>query len=178
MLTMYYNKNYNSTLCSKHEDKGRFIASRCLDSLFRGYTVNFSQTPLTYPVDLVGTVTDGVRCGKFNVEIKERKKTPEQLIKYPHAELRVDKAERMKSVTDENTVCLYMVLLNEAICYVYNLKHIDWSIIETFNWRIKEVQVDPNSNYKLYPTYLLPTSLAVAEVDIREFVKEWYANKF
>lgn len=167
-------RNENVTnLCQQYEDRDRYIATRCLEEAFKGYEVNFTGTDLTCPVDLVGTVSDGNVAGKFNVEVKERNKSPEYLKKYPTAELRVDKAKRMASVTPPGTVCLYIVLLNDETGYIYNLSCMDWSKVSVFDWRIKKTQVDSTSGYEVYPTYAIPMDLAVRKIDIRDYIQEW-----
>lgn len=169
--------NQNAILCSLHENKDRYVASRVISELFRPYQVTVTGTGLTCPVDLTGTVDCGDKVGKFNVEVKSRRKSPEKLAKYPNYELRVDKLERMMSVTPTDTLGLYMVLLNEEKAIVYNLKLIDWNTVNVFNWRIKEVQVDPNSSYRYYPTYSLPENLSVATVDIKDYITDYYKQK-
>lgn len=159
-----------------HENKDRYIASRCLEELFRPYTITISGTSLYSPVDLTCTVDAGDKVGKFNIEVKSRKKDAEKLKKYPNCELKVDKLDRILQATPEDTVGLYMVLLNDNTCIVYNLKVIDWSKVETFNWRLLETQVNPDSTYKNYLTYSIPISLAVAKLDITGYIQDYYKS--
>lgn len=159
-----------------HENKDRYIATKCLEHLFRPYTVTIAGTTLYSPVDLICTVDAGDKVGKFNVEVKSRNKDAEKLAKYPNCELKVDKLERILKATPENTVGLYMVLLNDTTCIVYNLKVIDWSKVETFNWRLLETQVNPDSTYKNYLTYSIPISLAVAKLDITGYIQDYYKS--
>lgn len=153
------------------EKKDRYVASECLKWLMRkGKDLEINPTQITDYVDLNCSIinTKNVKV-PFNVEIKERFKSEEQLNKYPHAELKVDKYERMKDATPKGTALLYMVLLNNETCYLFNMNTIDWSKVEKRNWRIKRTQFNPNSDYVTVPTFFIPYDLATAKMDCSKF---------
>lgn len=166
-------KQTYSTEFEKHEAKGRYVAECALNDWLGKFTLTMTETEITCPVDIAGTVSTTDKTVNFVIEVKERFKNEEQLIKYPECELRVDKFQRMLSEAPNGTSLLYMVLLNEEVGYIYNMKKLDWSKVTTFNWRIKQTQVDPNSPYLYYPTYKIPTELAIAKLDISEYCKQW-----
>ena len=165
----YTNYSSTSAKCQAEELKGRYVATNCLNEIFSNYTVTTTGTPLTCPVDIKGSISTTDKCAKFNVEVKQRNKSEEQLLKYPTAELRIDKYNRMLSETPNGTALLYIVLLNKEWCYVFNLKKLDWSKVSTFDWWIKQTQVEDNSPYKCYPTYSIPLELACRKINCSEY---------
>lgn len=171
MQNISYSNYSISAKCQAEETKGRFVVTHCLNDIFNNYTITTTQTSLTCPVDIKGTISSTDKCARFNVEVKQRNKSEEQLLKYPTAELRVDKYNRMLQETPNGTALLYCILLNQEWCYVFNLKKLDWSKVSTFTWKIKRTQVDPNSPYDYYPTYSIPLDLAVRKVPCSEYFK-------
>ena len=174
MLT--YNNYYsNKYKCQLQEEKGRTIGTMCLNDIFEPYKDNMvlTGTALTCPVDINGSISVSDKSVNFNVEVKQRNKTEEQLIKWPYCELRVDKYQRMLQETPKGTTLLYMVLLNESTCYLFNLSKINMNELETFNWRIKVTEVDSNSPYRNYLTYKIPTELAFKTIDCSEYFNIW-----
>lgn len=158
-------------IINKQENKDRYVASLCLERIFQNRkNLSITATPITDSVDL--------RCSvdttPFNVEIKERFKNEKNLEKYPFAELRVDKYNRMREETPKGTSLLYMVLLNEDRCLIFNLDKLDWSKVEKFDWWIKKTQVDPNSGYTKEPMYNIPYSLANVNISCSEYYKQFY----
>lgn len=170
---MQTNNYYISAECQKNEEKGRYVAEYVLSDFLKNYKFTVTSTPLTCPVDLKGTVSNTTISKDFQVEVKQRIKSEEQLLKYPNCELRVDKYKRMLTESPTGTSLLYMVLLNEEKALIFNLKKIDWNCINTFNWRVKQTQVDPNSPYITLPTYSIPTSLAIATLDCSKYFQQW-----
>lgn len=171
-----YNNYYaNQLMCQQNEVIGRTIGTMCLNDIFEPYKDNMvlTETSLTCPVDLKGTISVTEKNVNFCVEVKQRNKTEEQLKKYPCCELRVDKYQRMLQETPIGTTLLYMVLLNETTCYLFNLSKINMNELETFNWRIRETEVDSNSPYKYYLTYKIPTELAFKKIDCSEYFNIW-----
>ncbi len=153
------------------EEKDRYVAQKCLEKLlYKGSDLQITPTNIEDYVDLNCSVinTKGKKI-PFNVEIKERYKDEEQLQKYPNAELKVAKLKRMKQATPTGTKLLYMVLLNEKECLLFDLNKIDWSNIPLRNWRIKQTQFNPNSPYVSTPTYFIPYSAATATLDCSEY---------
>ena len=154
------------------EKKDRFIATKCLQQILSGGTeLEINPTDILDYVDLNCSIKN--RKGKtvpFNVEIKERYKDEKQLEKYPNAELKVSKLKRMKSVTNKGTKLLYMVLLNDKECLLFDLDKLDWTKVDTHIWRIKKTQLDPNSGYIDELTHFIPYALAIKRIDISKYV--------
>lgn len=174
MLT-YNNYCSNNYKCQLQEEKGRTIGTMCLNEILERYKgkMEITGTALNCPVDLKGSISTTDKNINFNVEVKQRNKTEEQLINYPCCELRCDKYQRMLEVTPKGTTLLYMVLLNETTCYLFNLSKINMNELETFNWRIKVTEVDSNSDYKNYLTYKIPIELASKTIDCSEYFNNW-----
>ena len=173
MLTTDYAKKIEL-----QEEKDRYVASECLKWLLRkGTNLNITPTEITDYVDLnCSVINQKGNNVPFNVEIKERFKNEQQLQKNPNAELKVDKLERMRSVTKKGTKLLYMVLLNNKTCYLFNLDKLDWSKVEKRNWRIKRTQFNPNSDYITVPTYFIPYELADVTMDCSNFFNDYELN--
>lgn len=154
------------------EKKDRFIAVKCLTKLLSGGTdLQITQTEITDYVDLNCSIVN--KKGKtipFNVEIKERYKDDKQLAKYPNAELKDNKLKRMKSVTPKGTKLLYMVLLNNKECLLFDLDKINWDKVDTHYWHIKKTQMNPNSGYEDVLTHFIPYEMALSRIDITEYV--------
>lgn len=157
------------------ERQDRYVASRCLHSIFyKGKDLKINPTNITDYVDLNCSVINlNDKLIQFNVEIKERNKNPWQMEHYPQAELKVSKYNRMRQSTPKGTKLLYMVLLNNERCIVFDLDNLDWSKVEKKNWKIKITQMDDNSPYVETPTYLIPYDLAVANIDCSGYIKEY-----
>lgn len=119
---MQTNNYYISAECQKNEEKGRYVAEYVLSDFLKNYKFTVTSTPLTCPVDLKGTVSNTTISKDFQVEVKQRIKSEEQLLKYPNCELRVDKYKRMLTESPTGTSLLYMVLLNEEKALIFNLK--------------------------------------------------------
>ena len=169
--------NYRTKI-EQQENMDRYVAEECLKWLMRrGKDLTIVPTDTTDYVDLNCSVINNNNIKvPFNVEIKERFKNGEQLIKYPCAELKEEKLERMKSVTPKGTTLLYMVLLNKEKCLIFNLSKLDWSKVEKKNWRIKRTQFNPNSDYVTYPTFFIPYDMAIAKCDCSNFFNQYELN--
>lgn len=159
----------------KQEEKDRYVATKCLEELFTGWNnLTINTTDISSYVDLKCSVMSSTcELIPFNVEIKERFKNEENLRKYPNAELKVAKYERMASITPPGTSLFYMVLLNDERCLIFNLTTLDWSKVSKINWRIKIKQVDPRSPFVSTPVYTIPYDLAVATIDCSPYVKQY-----
>ena len=171
---MQSEKYYNpyGEACLKEEEIGRIVGEKCLNEFLKNYDHKIELTELRSSVDLKGTVKCLGGDIPFNVEIKQRNKTPGQLAKYPNVELRRDKLQRMFKDTPKGTELIYIVLLNEYECYIFNLKTIDWSSMPRFDWKIRKIQVNNNSSYESYLTYQIPFSEAIAHIDCSKYFQE------
>lgn len=170
---MTSNQYFYNSLCQLHEEKGRSIAANCIREALYPYPVNLSCAELTSSVDLQGYVYKDNCSFDFNVEVKERRKNQDILKRFPDCELRVDKYKRMLSETPEGTELLYVVLLNESKCYIFNLTRLDWSKVSIKDWEIKRIQVASNSDYKSYQIYQIPTDLAWATIDCSKYYNQY-----
>lgn len=171
-------KNYSNEVSERieaQERQDRYVASECLKVMLRkGKDLTIKPTPILESVDLNCSVINlKDKLIQFNVEIKERNKNEWQLEHYPHAELKVDKYNRMREATPEGTRLLYMVLLNNQTCLVFDLDNLDWSKVEKRDWVIKRTQMNPNSDYVSTPTYFIPYDLAVVSMDCSAYFNEW-----
>ena len=153
------------------EFKDRYVATECLKELLKkGKDLKINPTDITDYVDLRCSVINlEDRYIPFNVEIKERIKSEQQLAKFPNAELKVAKYDRMRKATRKGTRLLYMVLLNKETCLVFDLDKLDWTKVEKKNWRIKQTQMDENSPYIEVPTYFIPYNLAICKMNCKEY---------
>lgn len=167
-------QTYTQVMVSQNENKGRFVAEYVISDLLSEFNYSITDTDIYCPVDLKGVVSSTTETKEFNVEIKQRNKDIEKYGAY--AELRVDKYNRMMSVSQGDTALLYMVLLNEETAYIFDIKKLDWDKVETFIWTIRKTQVDPSSGYADYPTYKIPYDQAIAKIDCKEYFKKWYAK--
>lgn len=157
------------------EEKDRFVASKCLEEIFKkGRDLQITPTEITSHVDLkCSIINQKNKKIPFNVEIKERYKNQEQLEKYPNAELKVSKYKGMKQETPKGTLLLYMVLLNNKTCLVFDLDNLDWSKVEMRKWRTKRTQMSDNSDYIEVPTFFIPYELASVSIDCSQYFNEW-----
>lgn len=160
----------------EQEKKDRFVAENCLNHLLRkGTDLKIKGTDLYNAVDLkCSVINSNNKKVPFNVEIKERFKDENQLKRYPNAELKVKKLNRMRRETPKGTKLYYMVLLNEKECLMFDLDKLDWSNIELKNWVIKRTQLDPNSDLVVEPTYFIPYDMARVKMDCSGYFKEYY----
>lgn len=166
----------------QNENRDRYVAARFIyDNIKEGAdNITITQTDLYCPFDLSCSCTlplEGFNYPTtvdFNVEIKERNKSDEQLKKYPNVELRVAKYRRMKNQSKGKPL-FYLVLLNEKIGYLFNITNIDkLKGVYTFNWRIKQTQLDPNSEYVDELTYSIPVDNAIRTEDISKYYTDYY----
>lgn len=171
---MQSNNYYNpyGEKCLTEEEKGRLVGEMCLDEFLSDYHYKLELTELRAAVDMRGEVLVGLSTIPFCIEIKQRIKSEETLKSFPDCELRRDKLARMMKEAPKGTDLLYMVLLNESECYIFNLKLIDWSSLKKFEWKIRDIQVNENSGYSYYTTYSLPTDLAICKIDCSGYFRK------
>ena len=160
------------------EIKGRFIATKCLNQMLSSRDVKINPTAIKESVDLKCNAygQKGKRVN-FNVEVKERYKNQDNLKKYPFAELKVDKLERMRQATPKGTKLYYMVLLNGKEMLLFNLDKIDFNEIKIFNWWTKKCQEDDNSELIETPIYQIPYDKACARFNIEQYFEDYAIYK-
>lgn len=161
----------------KQEFRDRMIAIWILKDCCTGKDLKMWRTSIKDPIDLRGECNFMGSPYKFNLEIKERNKTGKLLQLYPHAELRVDKYQRMRENTEYDTHLLYMQLLNEKTCYIFNLTTLNWNKVGTFTWNIKKTQMDENSGRRDYLTYSIPYDQAFLTMDCSKYFED-YKKKY
>ncbi len=160
------------------ELQDRYVATKCLKKILtKGRNLKIKATPTPCSVDLkCSVVNEKDRTVKFNVEVKERNKSEWQIKNYPEAELKVEKYERMREATPEGTKLLYMVLLNNQKCLIFDMDKLDWSKVEQKDWVIKKTQMDDDSPVVSTPTYFIPYNQAVVTTDCTEYITEYYTT--
>lgn len=158
------------------EYKDRYIAGRVMKDACTGTELKMWARSINDPVDVSGECQWMGSPWKFNLEIKERKKTDSILKRFPFAELRIDKYQRMRDRTEQGTNLLYMQLLNEKTCYLFNLDTLNWEKVETYNWNIKKTQMDYYSSKSVTPIYNIPLELAFLTMDCTQYYKDYYEN--
>lgn len=159
------------------EHKYRYITSLLLQDLFdshcNGGTI--SGTPDTYGVDIKFTAnTKNYGEITYDIEVKERNKSEEKMIKYPNSELKKKKYESMCSA-HTNTRLIYIQYVNE-VAYVYNMDKVNWDNISLIDWKIKKTQYDDDSDNEVVPTYFIPYDQKVNIIDAHKYYQEYYAN--
>jgi len=160
-------------LIQMQEFRDRMIAVWILKDCCTGENLKMWRTNLKDPVDVKGECMFMGSPFKFNLEIKERNKTDKQLQLYPHAELRIDKYQRMRETTEYDTNLLYMVLLNQKTCYLYNMSTINWDKITTYDWEIKKTEMDKNSEKTTLPIFQIPFNLAFLTLDCSKYYEDY-----
>jgi len=160
------------------EIKGRFIGSKCLNKMFGGRDLKIQPTAIKESVDLkCNAYGKSGKRANFNVEVKERYKNQENLKKYPYAELKVDKLNRMRKATPQGTKLFYMVLLNAKEMLLFDIDKIDFSKVKIFNWWTKKCQEDENSELIETPIYQIPYKLAIKKLDITQYFEDYAIYK-
>lgn len=153
------------------EDLDYYVASRCMEKMIPYYHI--CSSPRGCSVDLYGMNN---RLEPFCVEIKERIKSKENLEKYPWAELKVEKLNRMRLARSGKLY--YMTLLNEEICYLWDMDKIDWDKVGVFEWEIKNCQMSSYSSKSSYMTYQIPFSMAIDSCYCGDYFYDWYKTNY
>ena len=158
------------------EDRDRFVTMKCLNATIGQKNSNLiiNPTEITDWVDLkCSCINQHNKLVKFNVEVKERNKNEEQLAKYPNAELKVPKLQRIYKATPKDTWLYYVVLLNKKTFMLFDLKRIDWSTIPSKYWTIRKCQMNPDSGYEKVLTYFIPYDKAALTMDCSKYYEEY-----
>ena len=108
------------------------------------------------------------------MEVKTRNKNERQLAEYPHAELKLSKAEALlkykKQIPD--SFLFYAVILNDTDFYIFDLMAIDYSKINIVDWNIKKTQFNPNSPKEMYKIFQIPWNFAIKHARIKQTQEE------
>ena len=106
-------------------------------------------------------------------EIKERNKTIEQLKLYATAEIKVKKLDLVMNATQQYNAVYFVLLLNDSLAYLFNLRKLDWSKCRQFTWTVKKTQYSDSNAVESAPTWGIPLELAEREIDITDYVYEY-----
>jgi hypothetical protein len=174
-----WNKNIylgsSNSLINQQENKDFYIASRFFQDLAGEKPLYLQRANYYCSVDMYGMIVDknGNQC-PFNVEIKQRIKSKEELELYPEAELKKDKLERMEKATASGTRLYYLSLVNSQIGYLFDMTNLDMNQVREFNWTMKKTEFSDNDQLITVPTLGIPFSLAVHTLPLEQYYKDWY----
>lgn len=175
---MASNQNYisiSNPLIKLQEEKDYYVASRFFQDLSIGKKLYLNQANFYCSVDMHGLVVgDDGNQFPFNVEIKQRNKSDEEIELYPVAELKKDKYERMEKATAAGTRLYYLTLLNSKTGYLFDMTNLDWDKVNLVNWEMKRVEYSDRDEKIVVPTYMIPYSLAKYELPLEQYYKDWY----
>lgn len=172
-----YNNNDDITKerIDKQEEKYRYITIRFLKDLFSGYTITaISGTPTQEGVDVRFSAITNNGIVTYDVEVKERNKTEQQIKQYPTSELKLSKYNSMCSAHTNNRL-IYIQYVNE-VAYIYDMDKLDWDKVRTYNWKIKKTQYDDDSEYIIVPTYFIPYNQTLKKINVEKYYSDYYAN--
>lgn len=160
------------------EEKDRYIAIRCMEQttdLQEKQRLRAVPTDVKSHIDLICVIQDWYAnpIKWYDIEIKERNKSYENVQKYPYAELKVDKYNNMLKDKGPNSDLLYIVLLNQKLALIFNLSTLDWTQVQRTTWNIKEIQYEDGSEKKDTEVYLIPYTLAEKLVPCEEYYTEY-----
>ena len=178
-------KSYKQKIIAQ-EHLDRYVCGRVIESLLTGdQQARMYPTKISDPVDLKCVLLDPDAEQKkqvrpFNVEIKERIKDEDTLDKFPFAELRVEKFNKMLAYNGSLrvTTLFYCVLLNRQKALLFNLSEIDWSQIKEVMWKVKDCEYDELSDAHEVPVYMIPYELAEAVVDCAQYYIDYTKEDF
>lgn len=161
---------------NEQEKKDAYITTRLLMSLFSGncQTMTFTRTCVTACYDLgFDFSTTGDTNFKYAFEIKERKKSPENIAKWgEYSELTCGKYERVMSSTNDFDKTFYTQLVNDQYALIYDLTNLDWSKVKVKPWRIFKDQYKRGNEKQTYLTLFIPYSCAIGKYDISQYAEE------
>lgn len=166
----------------QNETRDRYVAARMIyDNVKEGVqNITITPTELYCPYDLI--LDCEVPVFEYNytancsvvIEIKERNKSPEMLQKYPNVELKISKYNRIKRAAKGKEI-YYFVLLNEKEGYIFDITDMNkLKGVYTFDWVIKQTQLDSNSGYVVEKTYSIPVENAARKIDITQYYRDYY----
>lgn len=168
--------------CMENENQDRYVVSMALPQIFKKGSENISvtQMPLKWSYDMEVDVdtpidnTDEFRHHTIAVEVKNLTHTymesgEESVL------LKKGKLYYINKAAGEK-LTVYIAIVN-GILYMFDLKHMDWK--NTYcEMRYQKVrQLDPNSEWKHYPTYHIPLKKAVKICDVSKFIKDYQEGK-
>lgn len=163
----------------RQEEKDYYVVSRLMfDNLFdKVQNISFTQMPQFTFYDMSMTYNHKGEDIQSAIEIKARNKSKELMTKYPYAELKVDKYNRIMSKTGIYDKVYYIQLVNEQTAYLYDLKKIDFTKVKKENWAIKKVQFSSTSTVGEEQTYMIPYTMGKRFDNINKYYQDYYNLK-
>ena len=160
------------------EEKDRYVAIRCMEDtvdLQPRQALRTLPTDIKSHIDLICVIQDWYAnpVKWYDIEIKERNKTKENVVKYPYAELKVSKYNNMLKDKGPNSDLLYIVLLNQKLALIFNLTSLDWTKVQRTTWNIKEIQYEEESDTRDTEVYLIPYTMAERMINCDTYYSEY-----
>lgn len=170
------NKEKKEARIKAQELKYRYIATRLIQDLFSAHTITtIEHTPIRCGVDVRFTAT--TRNGTiitYDIEVKERNKTREQIIQYPTSELKKPKYQSMKAA-HINQKLIYIQFINSKWAMIYDVDKLNLDNRDTVDWYIKKTEYDDESEYIVVPTYFIPYKEKIMKFNSEQYFID-YAN--
>lgn len=165
----------------EQEHLDRYVCGKVILSQLKGnQEARMYPTKISDPVDLKCALIDpdaerNKQMRPFNVEIKERIKDEDTIRKFPYAELRVEKYNKMLAYNGSLriTTLFYCVLLNRQYALMFNLSELDWSKVKEVMWKVKDCEFDEESAAHEVPTYMIPYELACYTTDCSQYYEDY-----
>lgn len=171
-------KNNRQSMIDAQEAKDRYVALRCMEDtvdLQEKQSLRSIQPGVKSHIDLICVIQDWYAnpVKWYDIEIKERNKTRENVVKYPYAELKVSKYNNMLKDKGPNSDLLYIVLLNQKLALIFNLTSLDWTKVQRTTWNIKEIQYEEESDTRDTEVYLIPYTMAERMINCDTYYEEY-----
>ena len=164
------NEELKNARIKAQEIKYRYITINFIKDLFSGYTIsNISGTPIDCGVDVRFTaITHNGNVITYDVEVKERNKSKENIIKYPNSELKKSKYNSMKE-SHHNKHLIYIQYINSKWAMIYDVDKLNLDERKTEDWLIKKTEYDDNSEYIVVPTYFIPYAEKKLKINVEKY---------
>ena len=165
MVTINYDynvvcKNETDVKIAYQEHKDTYVVGTTFGELFPNYEVTVTQLPQFSNYDLDVTIKDK----DVAVEVKEFTIDDEKMDKYgENIMLKADKLMNMQKASG-NKKLLYSIILNKKEVLIFDCSKLDWHNMKLINLRQKRVQMNPNSDWVVKPTYIIPCKYAIKRV--------------
>lgn len=160
-----YSQQLKQQRIDKHEQKTRYIATQVINDLFFNHLLTIEQAPIKKHIDLSFTADSYT----YDVEVKTRNKDVKLS---PYVELKHSKLRNMRK-DNKNKNLIYLVIINDKDAYFFNLTKLDWSLVDSFDWKIKKIEYMENSDYEIQPTFKIPISQAILKINIEEYMEKY-----
>lgn len=168
------NEELKNARIKAQELKYRYITINFIKDLFSGVTItNISGTPIDCGVDVRFTaITHNGNVITYDVEVKERNKSKENIIKYPNSELKQSKYNSMKE-SHHNQHLIYIQYINHKWAMIYDINKLDLEHRKTRNWKIKKTEYDDDSEYIVVPAYFIPYKEKKLKINVEKYYRDY-----